>query len=277
LAVDLLLSDDPLRARALAGELEALNDERRRIEGAISAEAMVLAREYEDVNAHPVLVLAGEGWHPGVVGIVASRVVGRFKRPALVIGLEGTRGRGSARSVDGFDVLESMHGASIHFVRYGGHAQAAGCELERGNIGAARDAINARARAMLKDGVVEPSALWIDAELALAHMLPETMAHLDRLEPFGAQNEKPVLVALDVRLAEAPRIVGDDRTHMILKVRQGERVMKAMAFGMAARAGELKLGAALHLVYTPRWNTFRGERNLELLLLDFRVGALPVM
>jgi single-stranded-DNA-specific exonuclease len=277
LAVEMLLSNDAEQARALAGELDSLNDERRRIEAEITAQALEQARRYEDPARHPVLVLAGADWHPGVVGIVASRVVARYRRPALVIGVEGTRGRGSARSVDGFDVLEALHGASSLFERYGGHAQAAGCEIELAKIDAMRAAVCARATELLERRVASAHALWIDAQLPLAHVGPELMGQIDRLEPFGAQNEKPVLCSLDVRLAEPARLLGADRTHLMLRVRHGERVLKAMAFGMGARAGELALGAPLHVVYTPRWNTFRGERNLELVLHDFAVGAPPAL
>lgn len=277
LAVEMLLSNDAEHARALASELDALNDERRRIEAEITAQALEQARQYEDRERHPVLVLAGADWHPGVVGIVASRVVARYRRPTLVIGLEGERGRGSARSVDDFDVLEAMHGASALFERYGGHAQAAGCEIHASRLDALRDAVCARAREMLAQRSTSSHALWIDGQLPLAHVGPELMAYIDRLEPFGAQNEKPVLCSLDVRLAEPARLLGQDRTHLMMRVRHGERVLKAMAFGLGARAGELAMGAPLHVVYTPRWNSFRGERNLELLLHDFAVGAPPAL
>ena len=101
------------------------------------------------------------------------------------------------------------------------------------------------------------------------------MSQVDRLEPYGAQNEKPVLISGDVRLAEPPRVIGQDRSHLILKLRRGHRVLKTMAFGMAARLPELQMGAPLHIVHTPRWNWFRGERSLELVLHDFRAGEPP--
>lgn len=273
-AVELLLSDDPGRAKALAQRLGELNDERRRIESELCAQAFEQARAFEDASEHPVLVLAGQQWHQGVVGIVAARVSQRFQRPSLVIGLDGERGRGSARSVAGFDVLEAMHGAKDHFLRYGGHAQAAGCEIEATSVDEARRAMCARASELLGGRTYEVQALWIDSEVALESIDERLMAELDRLEPFGANNEKPVLVSNDVRLAEPPRPVGDG-SHLILKLRRGSRVLKAMAFGMGARVGELRMGEPLHVVHTPRWNWFRGDRSLELVLHDFRVGPLP--
>jgi single-stranded-DNA-specific exonuclease len=276
-AVELLLAKDTTAARRLASELEALNLERRRIEASLLAQALEQAERFSDPARYPVLVLAGQGWHSGVVGIVAARIVQRYSRPALVIGLDGEVGRGSARSVPGFSVLDAMHGARDHMLRYGGHEQAAGCEVRADAIERLRETICERAREMLGRERHAESPLWIDSELPLPHMTDELMKHFDRLEPFGAENEKPVLLSSDVRLAEPARIVGEDRTHLMLRVRHGERVLKAMAFGMANRAHELSLGTALHVVYTPRWNSFRGETNLELALHDFCVGPRPAL
>jgi single-stranded-DNA-specific exonuclease len=273
-ALELLTSRDEGRARDLAGELESLNLERRRIEGEILSAAVAAAAPFADAREHPVLVLAGQGWHQGVVGIVAARLVQRFARPALVIGLAGDEGRGSARSVPGFDVLAALHGGAAHMLRYGGHAQAAGCEVRADAIEALRAAVNARA-GELAPARAQPRALEIDAEVCLERMGPELMGQIDRLEPFGQDNPQPVFLARDARLAEPARAVGAERTHLLVRVRRGERVLKAMAFGLGARLDELRSGTPLHLVYSPRWNTFRGERNLELVLHDFAHGDAP--
>jgi len=276
-AVKLLLAPDEASARRLAAELDGMNDERRRIEGALLAQAIAEAARFADVERYPVMVVAGQGWHQGVVGVIAARLVERFKRPALVIGLDGERGRGSARSLPGFSMLEALHGAAEHMEKYGGHAAAAGCEVRADAVDALREAINRRAHGML-DGIGHPSVpLWLDCDVPLAAMSAELMRALDRLEPFGAENEKPLLFAGDVRLAEPPRTVGADGSHLMLQVRQGERVFKAMAFGMGARASELAFGKPLHLAYTPRWNSFRGETKLELFVRDFRTGDAPLL
>ncbi|HVS19272.1 MAG TPA: DHHA1 domain-containing protein, partial [Planctomycetota bacterium] len=274
-ALELLTAHDEGRARDLAGELEALNLERRRIESEILAAALAAAEPYADAREHPVLVLAGQGWHQGVVGIVAARLVQRFARPALVIGLTGDEGRGSARSVAGVDVLAALHGGAAHMLRYGGHAQAAGCEVRADAIDALRAAVTARARELTPATETARRALEIDAEVGLESMGPELMGQIDRLEPFGQDNPQPVFLARDARLAEPARAVGAERTHLLVRVRRGERVLKAMAFGAGARLGELRQGAPLHLVYSPRWNTFRGVRDLELVLHDFAHGDAP--
>ena len=273
-AIELLLADDPATARRLAVQLDTLNRRRREIEAEVLAEAQAQANDYLDAQRYPVLVLAGHGWHQGVVGIVAARLVEEHGRPAVVIGIdEEGHGRGSARSVDGFHVLDAISGAAGHLDRFGGHAQAAGMEVEGTKIDAVRAAICARAAEMLAEGERPEPELLIDYELPFPEMTETMMREIERLEPFGRRNEKPILISRDLRLAAAPRRVGGDKSHLMIQLRQGEHVLKAMAFRMGPRAEELKLGAPIDAVYTPRWNTFRGQTNLELQLHDFRVGG----
>jgi single-stranded-DNA-specific exonuclease len=275
-AVDLLLAEDAETARGLAAELDGLNERRKVIEGEVLAQARVQARGFADADEHPVLVLAGEGWHQGVVGIVAARLVEEYGRPAIVIGFEDGVGRGSARTVGGFHVLDAMRGAGEHMTRFGGHAQAAGCEVELEKVGALRTAVCAHAREMLAETNGYPvQELAIDAEIAFGDVGRELMAWVDRLEPFGEGNPTPIFAARDLRLAEPPRVVGRDGTHLLLRLRRDSHVLKAMAFRLASRVGELALGKPLDAAFTPRWNTFRGETNLELVLHDFRAASPP--
>ncbi len=268
-AVELFLATEAPAARRLAARLDELNQTRKTIEAEVLALALEQARAFEDPDEHPVLVLAGDGWHQGVVGIVAARLAETFHRPALVIGFDGEVGRGSARTVEGFSILEAMHAGAESFVRYGGHAQAAGCEIKRGAVDDVRSSICARARELLAESPANAPELGIDAELPLTAMDEHLMHHLDRLAPFGEGNEKPVLVSRGVHLAQAPRQVGSDRSHLLLTLREGRHVLRGMAFRMGERAPELRLGEPFDVVYTPRWNTFRGETNLELEVLDF--------
>ena len=272
-AVELLLANDEATARRYAVQLDTLNRRRREIEQEVLAVARVQAAALADPEEHPVLVLAGEGWHQGVVGIVAARLVEEFGRPAVVIGLDGGSGRGSARSIAGFSVLDAIAGAAHLLPRFGGHEQAAGLEIEAANVAAARAAICARAHEILAAGPPPEPELLIDYELPFAEMTPTLMREIDTLEPFGAEHEKPVLLSRDLRLAEPVRCVGADRSHLMLQLRQGTTVLKAMAFRMGDRAAELQLGSPLDVVFTPRWNTFRGATNLELLVQDIGVGS----
>jgi single-stranded-DNA-specific exonuclease len=269
-AVELLLASDAASARRLALELDELNRKRKEIEAAVLREARAAARECADPAEHPVLVLAGQGWHQGVVGIVAARLTEEFGRPAIVIGLDGSSGRGSARTVGRFSVLEAIAGAAPHLERFGGHEQAAGLEIKSENVPLARAAIAERARAML-DGAGHPeSVLEIDCELPFERVTRAQMKELERLSPFGAHNDAPVFLSRAVHLAEPPRAVGSERSHLLLQLRKGSHVLKALAFRAGARLEELALGRPIDAVFTPRWNTFRGETSLELELLDFR-------
>lgn len=274
-ALELLAAEDESQARAFAAELERMNTERRAVEADILKAALEAAEPYRDAEQHPVLVLAGQGWHQGVVGIVAARLAERFHRPALIIGLDGEEGRGSARSVRGFSVLAAMQGGAEHMLRFGGHEAAAGCEVRADAVDALRAAVCARTRELLASESLPEPSLEIDGELGIERMGPELMKRFDELEPFGQDNAQPMLLALDARLARPARLVGADRTHVMMEVRSGERVLKAMAFGQGARADELRTGEPLHLVYTPRWNTFRGQTNLELVVHDFALGTRP--
>ena len=272
-AVDLLLAEDEATARRLADELDGLNQQRKEIETEVLVEARIQAADFADAEANPVLVVAGEGWHQGVVGIVASRLVEEFGRPAIVIGFDGTIGRGSARTVNGFSVLEAMRGGAEHMERFGGHAQAAGCEIQPEKVDDLRAAVCARAREMLgTQGGFKESELMIDAELPFDRVNRELMSWVDRLEPFGEGNAEPLFASDDLRLAEPARVVGRDGRHLLLRLRKGDHVLKGMAFGQADQAGPLQLGVPVRAAFTPRWNTFRGETNLELVIKDFRCG-----
>ena len=268
-AVETLLAADAVEGRRHAEHLESLNDARRQVERGVLAEALEQAERFADPEAFPVMVLGGQGWHPGVVGIVASRIVDRFHRPALIIGVdeEGV-GRGSARSVPGVNVLEIMRGGAELMNRFGGHAMAAGCEVDGERLDALRDALVATARELPpRDDVQE---LRIDASVRLEGFDENLMRQLLRLEPCGEGNPQPVLLAEDVRLEEMPRIIGQDRTHMLLQLRSGTTVLKALAFGMASREHELRMSRPVDVVFTPRLSHWRGRTQVELVVTDFR-------
>jgi single-stranded-DNA-specific exonuclease len=270
-AVETLLADDAPTGRRHAETLEKLNDERRSVERGVVQEAIKEAERFADPEQYPVMVLGGQGWHPGVVGIVASRIVDRFHRPTLIIGVDHQGiGRGSARSIPGVSVLDIMRGGADLFTRFGGHEMAAGCEIEGQRIDELRDAMVARAKETPREQKVTP--IDIDAVIELESFDEVLMSQLLRLEPCGQNNPGPVLMAQDVRLEEPPRIIGADKTHMMLQVRSGRSVFKAMAFGMANREPELRMSKPLEIVFKPRLNHWRGRVELQLVLEDFRCG-----
>ena len=273
-SVELLLCEDEAEAAGLATALEALNDQRKAMTEDLLGAARAQAKRFGDPQEWPVLVLGEQGWHQGLVGIAAGRLVEEFGRPALVIGFDGDEGRGSARTVEGVSVLELMHAGADHMLRYGGHAQAAGCEARLDALPALRDAICSAAR---EAGVAEragPSPLTIDAEVAWKDVTDSLQNQLDHLAPWGERNPEPLLLSSGVRLAEPPRAVGNGK-HLLLQLREGDVKRKAMAFFQGDRIEELAMGVDLHVVHTPAWNEFRGRTTLEVRLHDFAVGERP--
>ncbi|TAJ21567.1 MAG: single-stranded-DNA-specific exonuclease RecJ [Planctomycetota bacterium] len=292
-AVELLLADDPAVARKLAGELDKLNAKRKEIEQEVLAQAREKARAFADAREWPVLVVDGIGWHPGVVGIVAARLVEEHGRPAFVLGVEpsssgvaangasgshaaagasGLVAKGSGRTWGAFDLLACLRAGQPLLVRGGGHAQAVGLEVDSAHIPALRDALCAHAREVLNGAAHAPSALHVDCDVTAAHIDEPLLRDLERLEPWGTGNEIPVLASSQLELADEPRVLGADQSHLSLKVRHGNRFLRAMAFGMGSRREEFAGARKLELAFTPRWNTFRGNTSLELLVHDFRAS-----
>ena len=274
--VELLICDDESEARTLAARMETLNQTRKEMQTKLSAEVLSVAGDLGPTSQDPVAFLAGPGWHQGLVGIVAARVAETLNRPAFIAHIEDEHAVGSVRSVPGVDVLQILRGAEGIYTKGGGHAAAAGFTVPVAKIDEMRAALYARALELHPGGEFPERPLWIDAELPFEEVTGESLLCLDALEPYGQDNEAPVFLSRDLRLAEQPQVLGVDKTHMKLTFRSGSHTLKAMAFGMAHRFSELKMGEPVHAVYHHNWNTFRGQTNLELQILDFACGAFPI-
>jgi len=233
--VELLLCTDERRAGEIALELDQANAERRHTETRILFEA---ERQVAEAGERPAYVLAGEGWHPGVVGIVASRIVERHHRPAVLIALESprpegpSRGRGSGRSIPGFDLLAGLDAAREHLARYGGHRAAAGVEVEAGRIEAFRAAFTAHAEAALTAEMLRPTER-VDAVVSGEDLGLELAEELDRLGPFGMGNPQVSLLVPAAQLEDA-RSMGEGK-HVRFTVRSGGARARAVAFGTGGR------------------------------------------
>jgi single-stranded-DNA-specific exonuclease len=228
-ALELVLTEDPDRAREVAEELDRVNAERRHTEERIlfAAEAQV-AR----LGDRPAYVLAGEDWHPGVVGIVASRIAERYHRPAVLIALDGDGGTGSGRSVPGFDLLAGLNACAAHLRRHGGHRAAAGLEIARDDVEAFRAAFEAHADAALTEDLRHPVER-VDAVVAGDELGLALAEELERLAPFGQGNPSIRLLVPAATLSD-PRPMGEDR-HVRFTVESGGVRARAVAFGTAGR------------------------------------------
>ncbi|MFB3921670.1 MAG: single-stranded-DNA-specific exonuclease RecJ [Terriglobia bacterium] len=265
--IDLFTTSDPVQARAIAERLDALNRERQRVEDEILSAIIGQQELRPEKAAQYSLVFAGEGWHRGVIGIVAQRAVERYYRPTLVIGVENGEGVGSGRAIKGFHLLEALNQTSDLFERFGGHAQAAGFTLPAKRIPELEGRFEAYARATLRPEDLEP-VLRVDGEVNLGDFTLDLFEQVKRLEPCGFGNPTPIFVARCVRLLAPPRVLKEK--HLKLRVEQGGASFDALGWGMAARASELAMGDRVDSAFTLDENDFQGEESLQLILKDFK-------
>ncbi|MEO7191537.1 MAG: single-stranded-DNA-specific exonuclease RecJ [Vicinamibacterales bacterium] len=276
LALDLLLMrgrTDEVRARArdLARQLSAENTKRQEQELAILTEAKRSVDRDPNVGAHNMLIVAGDGWHRGVLGIVASKLAETYHKPTLVLSIEDGLARGSGRSIPGFDLLASLESCAEIFLQFGGHRQAAGVTLEACRLDELRQRLTARANEALSPEDLVPR-LRIDSPLSLGEISGAVVQALLRLGPFGSANPKPVFRASPIDLIAAPRKLKE--RHLSLMVKQGSRSFRAMAWRAGERAEYLtanRLG--LELAYSLEESDYRGERTTELTVADIRLPA----
>jgi single-stranded-DNA-specific exonuclease len=261
--VRLLLEDDAERADALARELDRENQARQEIERTILEEALHDARERVRAGARG-LVLGRDGWHAGVVGIVASRIVERFHRPAVLVALGEAEGKGSGRSIEGFHLHDALAACAGHLARFGGHRHAAGVTVERGRLAAFREAFEAHAAARLRDEDLVPRCR-IEGWVEEGEVDERAALDLAKLGPYGAGHPEPVF-ALRGAAARA-RTVGAGGAH--LKLALGR--LDAIGFGMGDRLG--LCGGPVEAAFTVALDEWDGARRVQLKLRDVRPAA----
>jgi single-stranded-DNA-specific exonuclease len=267
-ALELLLTDRPDRARSLAEELERWNLERREVDERTLEEALEMLAADFDPDRDAGVVLVGEGWHPGVIGIVASKVVEHVHRPSVLIAMHGERGRGSARSISGFHLFDALASCAEHLERFGGHKQAAGLEIRRDEVDAFREAFLAEAGKRLEGSHLRPT-LRGDLEIPLEAVSYDLFRYLRYMGPHGIGNPKPVFIARDLELIGAPRVVGSG--HLKLLLGQGDAKLEAIGFGLVRRRPPESLEAGpVDAAFQISENVFRGVRTLQARLLDVR-------
>jgi len=267
-ALELLMTEDPELAEELAGRLEKNNTDRREEEARTLEEALeALSSVYRPESDFGV-VLAGEGWHPGVIGIVASRIVERIHRPTVLIAIRDGQGRGSARSISGFDLYGAVHACREYLGRFGGHRAAAGMDIAPERIEDFRHAFNAEARDRL-DGQEPRPTIKPDLEIRLSEATEQLTGFLTYFGPFGIGNPTPVFVARDVELESPAREVGTG--HLKLRLTQAGHSLEAIGFGLVHRIPPESLGTSpLDLTFKLKIGRFRGRRQVEAHLLDVR-------
>jgi len=267
--IDLLTSPDAKQTREIAERLDRLNRERQRVEEEILREIMAELGPPADLDGRFTLVLAGQGWHRGVIGIVAQRVVERYHRPALVIGVEDGVGVGSGRSCSGFNLVEGLTVVGDLFERFGGHAQAAGFSLKAERLPELQRRFEEHAHAVLSSADLEP-VLRVDGEVCLDEMDWPVYDELVRLAPFGMGNPTPVFGARGVRQVAPARVLGEK--HLKLRVSQGARVFDALGWSWALRASPPAPEQKMDLAFTLDPNNYQGVASLQLVIKDLMIS-----
>ncbi|MGA9874349.1 MAG: single-stranded-DNA-specific exonuclease RecJ, partial [Solirubrobacteraceae bacterium] len=261
-ALELILTGDPMRAAQIAEELDRANSERRQTELEIRIEAEAQIALLEDRGERSAFVLAGEGWHPGVIGIVASRLVEQHRRPVVLISLDGEKGRGSGRSIDGFDLLAGLTACSEHLLGYGGHSAAAGVELERSSVVAFSAALNAyAAQALSADDLIARER--VDAVVSGTELGMDLAEELARLAPFGKGNPAVSLMVAGAVLCDA-RPMGEGK-HVRFTVESEGVHARAVAFGNDGKLG-VDEGEPVDATFALEVNEWRGAVEPRLVL-----------
>ncbi len=267
----LLLTESEDEAWEKAEELNAANEERKLVEGETLTEALAILKESFN-DSHRAIVLANRGWHRGVIGIVASRLQATHYRPVVLVALDDDGlGRGSARSIHGFNIAAAFEACSAHVVQCGGHAMAAGLTIKEDAVAAFRDAFEAIAREQLPSGELR-RIIDIDAQVSLTEMDTRLVRTLEQLQPFGQGNSAPVFCAFGVHVP-----VNSWRElrggHLKFVAKEGPRLTDVIGFRMADRMGALAGAPAVDLAFTPQLNTWRGETTVQLVLRDIRIAT----
>jgi single-stranded-DNA-specific exonuclease len=277
--IELLVTEDIARGTSLADYLHELNAQRETEERSLQLAAAKQAKEQFDTDADAAVVLADRGWHKGVIGIVAGRLAERWHRPVVMIArdpLQGGPATGSVRSVPGFDVLAAVKACEQHLLGCGGHAAAAGLQVEDGKIDEFRRAFVAEVDARLPASL-RRAQITIDGETTLASLTLDTVEQLEKLAPFGEGNRRPVLCASNVTLAEPAKTMGQSGRHLQLQVRQHGARMRGVAFGAGEWLAHLPApGTPFHIAFRPKINEFRGRRTPELEIIDWRPEGVDI-
>lgn len=281
LAVELMTTNDPQRAEALAIYINKLNEDRKTLEQSVYIAASKQIKEQCDLESEPALVLAGAGWHAGVIGIVAGRIAEKYQRPTVIIALDAIGqkpGVGSARSAGYIDLHHALEECRGYLVSCGGHAAAAGLRVEESNLAAFRQAFQEAVSEQLGN-LQMIQEVHVDAQATLNQLDLATVLQIEQMAPFGSQNPRPLIAATRVKLPDAPKTMGQGDKHFSARFVQHGSSMRAVAFGQADWVSAMSVhwndensesSETIDIVFRPVINDFNGMRKVEMHLVDWR-------
>lgn len=270
-SLDLLMSEDLKEADTLARFLNEYNRERQKIEERVFSEAMDLIDKEINFKDDFIIVLSHEDWHPGVLGIVASKIADRFYRPTVIISFQDEVGRGSARSVPHFHIYEALARCEPVLREFGGHKYAAGLTIERKNIKDFKKLLNAIARESFRKEFLAP-VLEADAQIPLSLINEELLSSIDRLSPFGEANRRPVFVSKNLLVKTKPILAG--RSSLKFWVTDGDVTREAIGFGMADFFGLVDSSNRIDLAYCLGWDDWGQHNAIQLEIKDIKAAGL---
>ena len=266
-SLDLLLSENPQEAYALACSLETHNLSRQKMQSEVVEEALAMIESDEILKAQDIIVVHKEGWHKGVLGIVASRIVDKYYRPTVVISVEDGIGTGSARSIEGFHLHEALTSCAGVLENYGGHKRAAGLRLKHDNIEIFRQAMNDYAKQELPQEKFVPT-LDIDCEIPLNILDLSLIETVSSMEPHGEGNPSPVFCSRNLTVKSLPALMGKDTIKFW--VSDGNKTISAVGFGMGSFKDMVKLGGVVDIAYTLAVDDWNKAPAVQLILKDIK-------
>ena len=273
LAVEMLTTSDTAKANEIATYLEQQNRQRQTIEKKILDQALAQIEAGNwNTDDKCAIVLGADGWHPGVIGIVASRIVDRFHRPAIMVALNNGHGQGSGRSIPGFHLAHALEACSDHLEAFGGHEMAAGLKVQTEKFEDFRHSFCEHASSVVRPEMLVPE-LSLETLAQVAQMSPALVNDLQRLGPFGHGNRRPLLCFRDAEISAPPRRVGKTGDHLQLHIRQAGQFIKCIAFGYGEMFDHLKIGTRLDLAVEPTLNEYNGYVSVELDVKDIQFPA----
>lgn len=262
-AVDLFITSSYQEALSLASNLDEMNKQRQSIEREIY-ESIV-----DQVSDCPedIIIAGDENWHPGVIGVVASKLVEVYGKPAVLIAFRGEKGRGSCRSIPGFDIYQALNHCADLLDTFGGHKSAGGMSIRRDAIEPFKERISEYLKESMPDEEFKAN-LKIDCEIHLASISQLLLSEIDKLSPFGEANPAPIFASSNVELARPAQQVGRDGSHLSFMVKSGGAPLKAIAFNRGADLESINSAPSFSIAYTPKMSFFHGRSSIELEIKD---------
>jgi len=270
-AIKLLTTKDEQLASKIARELDSENKRRKSIDEATLKEAIIQIQETCDLEHDKAIILSSEGWHLGVIGIVASRIVERFHLPTILIAIDNGEGKGSARSIPGFHLCEALKKCEDTLIRYGGHKYAAGLTIKPENVEKFRKKMLEVSNYMLSDDDMV-SKMFIDAEIELDQINNHLIDTLETFSPFGPMNMRPIFLTRNLEVVGQPYLVG--RNHLKMKVRKGDAIMDVIGFDFGDMVRPLSMrSGTVDMAYVIEYNSWNGVTRIQLRVKGLKFDA----